>query len=313
VPGLFPAVREFDLIHLHYPFFFGAELVWVAARLFGVPYVITYHNDVRLTGPLAPVPSVYHWLLGRRILSDAAELLFTTLDYARSSDARDLVERQNTRELSLGVDADRFTASLENHRPRSCPGVGPDDILVLFVASLDRAHYFKGLSVLLDAMNLLRDLPIHLLVVGDGDLRPTYQSQALHLGLGQRVHFTGSVSDADLPRLYAQSDMLVLPSVTRGEAFGLVLLEAMATGKPVIASELPGVRAVVRSTGGGVLVQPRDVAGLATSIRELACAPQERARLGRAGRSAVEANFNWHAVVDKLEGIYSGVVARRRI
>jgi glycosyltransferase involved in cell wall biosynthesis len=163
--------------------------------------------------------------------------------------------------------------------------------------------------VLFDALHHLGGAAPRLLVVGEGDLRPRYERQAQALGLGERVRFAGRVGDDDLPRYYAASDLVVLPSVTRGEAFGVVLLEAMACGKPVVASDLPGVRVVVRTTGGGRLAPPGDATALAGAIAALGTDAGLRAALGAAGRRAVEAHYTWPAIGRRLEATYQSVLA----
>ncbi|HEX2037880.1 MAG TPA: glycosyltransferase family 4 protein [Chloroflexota bacterium] len=308
--GLLPALRRFDLLHLHYPFYFGAEMVLAASRLFRIPYVITYHNDVEFQGSLAFLPRVHHRLIGWHILARAHRLLFTTRDYGRTSYAAPLADRPTAGELPNGVDVERFTPALDGQAVRLAHGVGQVRPVLLFVAALDRPHYFKGLPVLFEAMRLLGEAAPDLIVVGDGDLRPTYERQAAAMQLHGRVRFAGRVSDDDLPHHYAAADLVVLPSVTRGEAFGVVLLEALACAKPVIATDLPGVRAVVRSTGGGRLVPPGDAPALAQAVACLASNPALRAALGQAGRRAVEARYAWPTIGRQLEGTYHAVLGR---
>jgi glycosyltransferase involved in cell wall biosynthesis len=309
LPGLLPALRGFDLIHLHYPFFFGAEIVHAASRLFGIPYLVTYHHDVELAGRLAPLPQIYHRLAGLRVLAGARRLLFTTRDYGRSSFAAPLVDLPASGELPNGVDVQRFQPRLAGDALRREHRIEGRDVLALFVGGLDRAHYFKGLPVLLEAVRRVAAPRLRLLVVGGGDRRPSFERRVLDLGLADRVRFAGRVEDSRLPRYYAAADFAVLPSTTRGEAFGLVLLEAMACARPVIASALPGVRAVVQGTGGGLLVSPGDVDALAAAMRALAADPLRRAQLGAAGRRAVEATYAWPLVGKRLDAVYRDVVA----
>ncbi len=309
LPALLARLRGLDLIHLHYPFYFGAEMVALASRLSGIPYVVTYHNDVELAGALSWLPPLHHRLLGRAILRSASKVLFTTLDYGRICLAREFASAEIGGELSNGVDVKRFHPGLDGERVRRQHGIGEDELLVLFVGGLDRAHYFKGLPVLFDALEQLCS-SVRLLVVGDGDLRRSYAARAAAMGLGERVRFAGRVGAEALPSHYAAADLLALPSLTRGEAFGVVLLEAMACAKPVVASDLPGVRAVVRSTGGGLMAVPGDATGLAAAIEDLAD-PARRLELGRAGRRAVEARYAWPLVAERLEAVYREVLSSR--
>ena len=303
------AVRGFELVHLHYPFYAGAELVWLACRRFHVPYVVTYHQDVVLQGALSWLPPLHYRLFGHIVLAGARRLLFTTLDYAQSSFAANLAHRKTSLELPNGVDAARFSGIVDTARLRAELHVAPDDVLALFTGGLDRAHYFKGVDVLLRALAQVTERRLRLVIVGDGDLRPAYQELAAALGVAAHVHFAGRVDDATLPLYYAACDLTVLPSTTRGEAFGIVLLEAMAAGKPVVASDLPGVRAVVRNTGGGLLARPADVKALASALSALAVNPALRRRLGSAGREAMGARYTWAALGDQLERVYHEALA----
>jgi len=296
----------FDLVHLHYPFFFGAEMVALRCRALKMPYVITYHQDVLFRGPLRSAEWVHRNLIGRRILAGAARLLVTSRDYHTQSYLQRLIVQQAHKvvELPNGIDTDRF------HPAPPCPdlaaryGIRPNDRVVLFVGALDRAHYFKGVNVLLRSLALLSNPRLRLLIVGDGDLRRTYQEEANQLGLNENAIFCGRVPDEDLPAHYRLCDLLVLPSITRGEAFGIVLLEAFATGKPVIASNLPGVRTVVDDGVNGLLTRPNDTDDLASKVRYLLANPDIRQRFGRNGRKKAEETYAWHIIGRRLESIY---------
>ena len=118
-------------------------------------------------------------------------------------------------------------------------GIAPEEPMVLFVGALDPAHHFKGFPVLVDALQGLTGSGWRLVVVGDGSLRASFEILAATHGLAGRVHFAGDVADESLPRYYRLADIHVLPSTARAEAFGLVVLEAAASGAPTIASSLP--------------------------------------------------------------------------
>lgn len=311
LPGL-AQLRHYDLVHLHFPFYFGAELVTLAALRRHMPLVITYHQDVLLKGPWQLYARWHAWWLGAWVLRSAARVLFTTLDYGRASAVRWLLQQrpQAVGELPNGVDVQRFRPDLPREVMRTRFGFAPEDVVLVLVAGLDRAHYFKGVTTLLRALAQVTASNVRLLVVGEGELRPRYAAQAAALGLGERVTFAGRVSDAELPLCYAAADIGVLPSHTQGEAFGMVLLEAMACGKPVIASNLPGVRTVVRDGETGLLCQPGMVADLAAKIQSLAAAPAHRLTLGRQGRRHVAVRYTWPRIGVQLENIYGAVLAR---
>lgn len=159
---------------------------------------------------------------------------------------------------------------------------------------------YKGLDVLFKAV---RGMNVIVRVVGDGSYRPFYENYAKRLGL-RNVRFYGVVSDSELRQILLSSDVLVLPSVNRREAFGLVTLEAAAAGCAVIASDLPGVRDVVKDFG--ILVKPKDVEGFRKAL-ELLNDKEIRDRYVLKGFNAVK-RYNWTDVAREYAKIYSYVL-----
>jgi glycosyltransferase involved in cell wall biosynthesis len=313
LPGLLWNLRRFDIIHLHYPFF-GGEITTLAAQINHTPLVITYHQDVLLHGVLGMVERILRLTVGRMTLRAAARLLFTSQDYGHASYVRPLLAGREARidELPNGVDTRTFKpgpASADlRERYRFCP----TDQVALLVAGLDQAHYFKGVDIFLQA---LAQLPpsIKGVVVGDGDLRASYEDIARTLGLSDRISFAGRVSDDELPHYYRLADLTVLPSVTMGEAFGLVLVESLASGKPVVASNLPGVRTVVQHERDGLLVEPRNPAALADAIGRVLHDRHQRQNMGQVGRLKVEYTYDWRKIGGRLEAIYRQVLSDDRL
>lgn len=312
LPGLLAALRGFDVIHLHYPFF-GGEITTLAARLSRTPLVITYHQDVLLHGLMGLIERVLRLTAGRLTLRAAARLLFTSHDYGSASYVRPLLRGREAKigELPNGVDTSTFTPGSADAELRSQHQLSADDRVALLVAGLDRAHYFKGVDVFLRA---LAQLPKEIkgVIVGDGDLRASYEHAAATLGLSERVRFAGRVSDADLPRYYRLTDVTVLPSVTMGEAFGLVLVESLASARPVIATNLPGVRTVVSQERDGLLVAPNDPAALAQALGQILDDADRSRAMGLAGRAKVESLYDWAQIGARLETIYQQVLDEAR-
>jgi glycosyltransferase involved in cell wall biosynthesis len=296
------------IAHLHYPFYGGSEFVALSGR----PYIATYHQDVEIDGWKGRMATMLDRSLGRLILRRAARLCPTTLDYLATSPFGHLVEELGDRVVPVpnGVDTDVFAPGPRDPELIAELGLGPKSAIGLFVGSMDSAHHFKGVGILLEA---LRQAPgASIVLIGEGDLRRTYQDLADRYLLEGRVRFLGRVDASRLPALYRSSDFLVLPSETRGEAFGVVLLEAMASGKPVIATRLPGVREVVNDGVDGLLVPPSDAASLARAIQALIAMPEPmRAELGAAGRRKVEQRYGWDQIGDQLESIYQEVWSER--
>ncbi|MGH3443220.1 MAG: glycosyltransferase, partial [Nitriliruptorales bacterium] len=173
-----------------------------------------------------------------------------------------------------------------------------------FVGRLERR---KGLEQLVRAfVRVKRHRPtVRLLVVGDGPERARCQ-QLLTARLRADVLFLGRVDEEDLPRFHASADLYVAPNLG-GESFGIVLLEAMAAGLPVVASDIPGFRSVIRDGVEGRLVPPGNVAALAEAIDALLANPALRDALAEQAATSAE-RYDWPVVVDDLRRIYQRVL-----
>ena len=310
LPQLLWNLQGYDIVHLHYPFFGGAEVVafWKQFVLYPkpVPLVVTYHMDALADGWKGKFFAWYNRHVMPWVLLRADRIVATTREYADHSLLRELPEcagRLVT--VPHGIDIPHVHGS----------GRDVGDATILFVGALDRAHAFKGVDVLLRAFKFViefwgSDAPPTLVIVGDGDLRCVYEALADELGVTAHVRFVGYVSDGERDHAYAAASCVVLPSISASEAFGLVALEAMAAGKPVIASNLPGVRSVVVEGVTGMLVKPGDIVGLGKAMSDLLHDPERGAAMGRAGRDRAEHEYTWASVGEKLEAVYQSLTQK---
>ncbi len=184
---------------------------------------------------------------------------------------------------------------------------------ILFVGRLVER---KGVTHLIEAVRRLPpDSRPRLTVIGDGPERTSLEAQIARDGLSGRVTVRGRVSEAELKDAYASSDVLVLPSIldARGdtEGLGVVLLEAMSYGVPVIGSNLGGITDIVRDGETGLLVPPGDPLQLAAALQRLASDRDLATRLGEAGRKHVAAAFGWPAIMAQWEECYAAAVGTR--
>ncbi|MCC7106050.1 MAG: glycosyltransferase family 4 protein [Chloroflexi bacterium] len=283
-PGLIGALAGADLVHTHHLRSAPSRIAAVVARVRGVPTAVTDHG---LQG------GDWRGLLPR---------LFDRFLLVSAASARELASPpRRTRLIYGGVDAERF---------RSDPGVRRAG--VLFVGRLT-PH--KGVDRLIQA------LPdgARLTVAGSTghDVRAPERDYPLllrRLADGRSVRFIGPVPDDRLPALYREAAVFVLPSVERtcygrslrvSELLGLVLLEAMASGTPVICSRLGGLTEVVEDGVTGYLVEPGDVQALHGRLAELLGAPARAARMGKAGRERALTQFTWQACAERCLSAYS--------
>jgi glycosyltransferase involved in cell wall biosynthesis len=198
-----------------------------------------------------------------------------------------------------GVDLDRF-------RPTGLRAAATTPLRLLAVGRLVPK---KGFDVLLAAMARLA-CPAELEIVGDGPELVRLEALALALSLRGRVRFLGSLTHAELPAIYARADLVVVPSVEdeTGDRDGLpnVLLEAMASGRPVVASDVGAIGSAIEHRVTGVLLRPGSVSELVDGLSRLASDPALREGLARAARQRVEERFTLSSCADRLERILAG-------
>lgn len=178
--------------------------------------------------------------------------------------------------------------------------------VVLFVG---RLVAYKGVDVLLRAVAITTARAI---IVGDGPLRVELEQMAAGLGIRDRVRFAGNADTSEVAALYDACDLLVLPSVTRAEAFGMVQLEAMSWRKPVVSTALDsGVPWVNQHGITGLVVPPGDPAALGAAIQHLIDNPAERIAMGRRGRARVEQEFSIARLTQQVTDLYRSVAPMR--
>ncbi|HEU4758449.1 MAG TPA: glycosyltransferase, partial [Dehalococcoidia bacterium] len=300
--------RAYDLVHSHY-WLSG----WVGQALkarWGVPHVIMFHTlgEAKNRAHLSEHEPTYR-IAGERLVAQCADRIICA-----SASERELlvnlygVSAQRVFSVPCGVDTDRFRP-LARAGVRRRLGLPPDEPLVLFVG---RIEPLKGIDILLRAAAQLEG-GFRLLVVGgdarDAGRKAELESLARELGIGRRVTFADAAPHSDLPLYYNAADVCVVPSYY--ESFGLVALEAMACGVPVVASSVGGLRETVRDGQTGYLVPWRCPEPFAERLDLLLGNEPLRRSLGREARAAV-VRYRWSEVAARVEDIYHQMVSQYR-
>lgn len=308
---------DYDVLHSHY-WLSG----WVARRLsrrWGIPYAHTFHtlgvmkNHALAPGDLPEPP--LRLVAEQRIADDADRVLALTCGEGRLLYHQLGMSGARITVVPPGVDVDRFSPDPD---PDRATDLHPDVVaaldevgdrpLVLFVG---RLQPLKGPDVAVDTLAALRaHVPdAQLLVVGgasgsgSGRIQPEQlAAQATALGIGDGVHVVPARPQEELAVLYRRADVVHVPS--RTETFGLVALEAQASGTPVVAAAVDGLHTVVRA--GGTLVDGHDPGDHAAAIAHWLMDPEASAQAARAGREHALAH-SWEATVDRLEAVYGAM------
>ena len=290
----------FDLVHLHFPDPLGHLAAMALPR--SVRRVISWHSDiVKQKWALAP----YSPFL-RSFVRDADALIGATPQHFSTSTQIPAGKSEQVREvIPYGFDPAALAPSDASRRKRDQILREHRDRPLIF--AVGRHVYYKGFDVLIRAM---QGIDADLLIGGRGPLTDSLTQLAADLDVSHKVKFVGFIPDALLVAYYEACDVFCMPSVERAEQFGLVQLEAMHCGKPVVATRLgTGVEYVTVDGETGLLVPPKDSEALASALRTLLTDSALRARLGEAGRRRVHEIFSVEQMVRKTVAVYDRVLA----
>ena len=282
-----------SIMHVHISCAYTPEMVWIAARLTGNPYLAHVHLDVLPSGRAGSLLAPYKRHLLRRVLRDADAVIVPTDDYQELISDKYAIPRERVIVIRNG------TGHTVADRPKSLGGEGAKRRL-LFVG---RLSVQKNIPLMLEAIAVYvrkHGDDVRLRIVGDGELKPAIQSQIERLGLGDIVILDGSLHGVEIQSVYEDSDLLLLTSTN--ESFGVVLVEAMTKGVPIVSVNIPAVRNVVTTGVNGLLTDPAPEA-LADAIHTLL--------LDRALYSAISRNnlaksrgYGWAAITEEITAVY---------
>ena len=317
IPSL-ARLSGFDVVHVHYPFIFGSELTLLARmrrRARKQALLVHYKNRLVGNGARGALFEAYEHSVGPALIRAADRVCVLSQDHASSvsylrrtgsADPSKLIVMPN------GVDAEQFSPGPDSSGLRERLGIPGEAVVAAFVATLDLAHHFKRVDVAIDALAELGDERAHIVVAGGGELLDAFRTRAAEAGVGERVHFLGEVPHGELPGVLRSSDLFLL-TTEPPESFGIVLIEAMACGLPVIATDYPGVRAVVGEGSDGMLAPQGDAAAVAARLAEMiALGTEGRERMGAAGREKAEREWNWPRLLERMDGAYAEAIAARQ-
>jgi rhamnosyl/mannosyltransferase len=272
---LWPPAREGEILHVHESFPLATLAALARLRRGRAAAIVTWHFDVVRQRSLAPL---HRWLASR--LLARASAIHVTSDLLASRSRVLARFPAKVRVIPHVVDVARFARAPDHPAARRLRAWAGEDPVALFVG---RLVYYKGVDVLLDA--LARVPRLRLAVVGDGPLRDDLRARAERIGVGPRIRWLGPVSDDGLVGAYSGADVLALPSTAPTETFGMVQVEAMAAGLPVVSTRLgTGVERVNADGVTGRVVAPGDADALAAALGAIAEDAGLRSRYGAAAR-----------------------------
>jgi rhamnosyl/mannosyltransferase len=278
------------IVHLHSPYPIGelSQLYFGTAK----KVFLTYHSDVvRQKGLLR-----FYKPFLKKVLSMVDNIIVTSENYMKSSPhLQEFIHKCTV--IPLGIDLSPFleTHSQNVHSIREQYG----SPIILFVGKL---RYYKGLQYLLEA---IKNISAKLVVIGNGPMEDEWTKLVSTLGVREKVFFLGEIDGEKLATFYQAADVFILPACERSEAFGLVQVEAMASGLPVISTELgTGTSFVNQDNVTGLVVAPKNSTALREGILLLLNNPDLRKEMGRRGRERALKEFSLTTMVERVLNLY---------
>lgn len=287
--------RRVDVINAHSPVPGLADVASAVSG--GRPLLLTYHSGSMLKGRkvIDIAIGAYERMILPRIV-DRADAV------AVVSPTTQISSKEGVIMVPPGVDIEAFTFA---------PPIEASPLRLLFVGRIDGSPTWKGEQVLFEALSIAaQSVPnIELEIVGDGEGRRSWEAAVSDKGLSDRVYFSGMLSGPELVGAYHRSSIVVLPSTTAAESFGMCLIEAMACGRPVIGSRIGGIPFVIGHDTDGLLVPPGDAHALAAAIVELGGDAERRSMMGACGREKAAARFSVTGLQNTYEKLFEEMVA----
>jgi glycosyltransferase involved in cell wall biosynthesis len=291
-------IRQYkpDLINAHLPVPGIADMAFLARGK--TPFVPTYHAGSMKKGSslVDTALGIYERVFLKQLLRRSNKIICVYPRFIQTL----LGEKATLTFLPPGVDVSVFKPAAQRNITKQT---------ILFVGRIDHTTDWKGLRTLLGAFKivLISRPKAQLQIVGSGDAVAFYQDIVRQLDITKNVVFSGILRGKELAAAYRNAATLVLPSESDAESFGIVLIEAMACGLPVIGSRIGGIPNVIRDNENGLLVQPRNPEDLAAAITHLLSSPELAMRFRRAGLDDVQSHYTAQRLVSDTENLFQNL------
>lgn len=305
--------KSYDLIHTHIPSPFPAYCAALASSKFKIPMVLTYHNDISGLNIISNILAfVWNLTFGNYMLAKCSRIFATTPIYPKIS----LWLKMHKNKIAIvpnGVDLSIYSPSNSRHKKaRAIKNKYKGKKIVFFVGSMGVYKKCKGIDYLIKSARHIKKKTKDFVIVigGKGKLREFYMDMAKKLGVDDVVDLIGYIKDEDMPYFYGAADVTVLPSINKWEGFGIIIMESLATKKPVVGSDVGGIPYAVGN--GGLLAKPRDEKDLADKILTLISNKKLADRYAENGFKRVKKLFQWKDIAKTQEKIYKEVMKENK-
>jgi len=302
---------KYDIINAVTPVPYYAEVASIVSKIYKIPFVLTYHNDIiKPTFFMNLISTVYNHTFGNIPLKISYPIITPSPYCYNESQFLDPFKNKLVL-VPPAVDLKNYTVG-KSFKPHDTYNLPHSSNIILFVGQLRRTHTHKGVDYLIQAFEKVSKIKkdVYLIIVGTGDMISIYKKMCEDMNILDKVIFSGFIEEKELIEYYKGSDIIVLPSTRITEGFGMVLIEGGACGKPVIGTKVGGIQYVIKHRETGLLVPPKDNESLAYSILYLLNNEVLRTEMGKKGRKLVEKNFSWEKCTQSTLKAYTDSLLR---
>ena len=303
-----PLNYDLDIVHAHSPIPYSDLPALMYAKRKNVPFLLTYQFDGQETGGSFmrnTGVSIYNKVFINTVLDSAEVIIATTRSYAEESPfLKNYLDKIVV--IPNGINIDEVTTKLTQEESRINLGLPLKTKIILFFGSLVP---YKGPDILLKAFKVIKkEFPeVMLIFAGRGQMLKELQDMAQKFDLEDDVIFLGFVEEEKKALYYKSADIFCLPSTNMAESFGIVNLEAMASGIPIVGSNLGGIPDIVKEGENGLLAKPCDHQSLANAILRLLNDNDLSQEMGNNGRKMVE-DYTWDKIAKETENLYKDIL-----
>lgn len=291
-----------SIVHSHIPTPWTSDWSMLIGTIKRQKKVLTIHNDMNKEGFAASLLTKFYVNTAMKLsLFLADKIIIVNPDWEQTFSFTSKVLQPHKNKIKYVPNAVDLEIFHQQGRKKKHH--------ILCVSILDKYHDYKGIPYLLEAFqHVLAKYPDSTLqIVGEGELKDVYIKRAKELGVYKSTFFTGSATQKKLAAIYSEATVLVLPS-TDTEGFGLVLLESLACGTPIIATKVAGVVEEIQKNDCGIIVPVRDSKAIETAIINYFNNPQLEKQHGENGKKLVAKKYSWDIVANETEKIYGSIL-----
>ena len=297
---------KFDIVHVHDWLVLpaGAEFkTFTGATLVSTLHSLEFKRSSGINTPESQMVNSLEWW----ITYESAIVIVCSTAMRNDTRTQFHVPDDKIRVIPIGIESNKFDGiQVNKYLVRERYGVKPGEKIVLFIG---RLTHQKGCEYLIRSIAYVsRYFEVKLLIVGDGYQRTELEQIALDSGTSDKVRFIGYLRDSELNELLLSSDVMVVPSIY--EPFGVVALEAMAAGLPIVASNVDGLAEIIKHEENGILVFPKDSSSIAWGISRILSDPDNTRRLVKNARKDILSRFSWISVSKSTLNAYDDALKK---